>query len=69
MLTARLLLFLPALMLGDLETELRWVETSLTSLVRVSSWTTAVNTGPLLVLLVVKVRSPLWKEGWPRLPK
>ena len=62
MLTVRLL-FLAVL--GDLETELTWVETI--SLVRVSSCTTAVNTGPRLVLLVVKVRSPLWKEVAPRL--
>ena len=63
MLTVRLL-FLAVL--GDLETELTWVETI--SLVRVSSWTTAVKTGPRLVLLVVKVRSPRWKEAAPRLP-
>ena len=52
--------------LGDLDTELTWVETI--SLVRVSSCRTAVKTGPRLVFLVVKVRSPLWKEGAPRLP-
>ena len=63
MLTVRLL-FLAVL--GDLDTELTWVE--IISLVLVSSCTTAVNTGPRLVLLVVKVRSPLWKEGAPLLP-
>ena len=64
MLTAR---FWFLAVLGDLEMELTWVETI--SRVLVSSCTTAVNTGPRLVLLVVKVRSPLRKEGWPRLPK
>ena len=63
MLTVRLLFLV---VLGDLDTELTCVE--IISLVLVSSWTTAVNTGPRLVLLVVKVRSPLWKEGAPRLP-
>ena len=46
---------------GDLHTEERWVDRR--SLVLVSSWTTAVNTGPLLVLLVVKVTSPPYLEG------
>ena len=46
---------------GDLHTEERWVDRR--SLVLVSSCTTAVNTGPLLVLLVVKVTSPPYLEG------